>query len=116
MQALDVLLRGNGAELWPRLIKYLDDDRYVFTCEINGAVSNLTIWHRWLIAYYDLVEPFGHVWPNQSEIPNVISAGGQTFFPPPHRDLKGWYRARQRKPLWQLQVELGEWELRQLRV
>ena len=113
MGALHTLLNQNGEYLWPRLLRHLDDKRYVFTCDDNGEVRNMTIENIcWLIAYYDLVHPFGGTWPNRSEIPNIISEGLEKFFPPPHDDFRGWCNARQGKPLWELQAEVGEWSIK----
>jgi hypothetical protein len=115
IKAVDVLVREKkkSDDVWPRLVEHIGDERYSLTCEFNGGVGNRTIGSIcWDIAYHDLLAPFSGSWPNASEIPGNIFVGGVALTVPPHHDLRTWYHARQGKPLWELQVELGEWGIK----
>jgi hypothetical protein len=115
IKAIDVLVRekNKSDDLWSRLAEHIDDKRYALTYEFNDGVGDRTVGEICRnIAYADLMKPFGFLWPNNIDIPNVISVNDKFFRPPPCRDLKGWCHARQGKPLWELQVEIGEWGIK----
>ena len=113
LKTLHVLRQQKAEELWPHLVKHLDDKRYAFTCEINGGVCNLTIGDICqILARNNLLEPFYRVWPNDSDVVGVICVTGKLFQPPFHRDLHGWCHAREAKPLWELQIEVGQWGIK----
>jgi hypothetical protein len=113
--ACKILVKRNGADLWPFLVEHIGDKRYTFTCTLDDFGKNITIGSIcWQIAYGDLINPFSHFWPSKTEIRGAISWGGRSYIPPPYHDLKGWCDARQGKPLWELQVELGQWGIQSL--
>jgi hypothetical protein len=113
VKVINFLIEHNSVDLFPRLIKNLDDKRYSLTCEINGHAFNMTIGYIcWTVAYKNLLAPFRGSWPNRSEIINVISGGDKIYYPPPYPNLKEWYQARKDKPLWEMQIEIGEWAIK----
>jgi hypothetical protein len=117
LEACDRLVKRQGGDLWPCLVEHLGDKRYAFTCLLNDRGANITVGNFCsVIAYRDLVEPFRAVWPNEANFPvgGAISMKHQLFIAPPCHDLARWCHARRSKPLWELQIELGEWGIRMI--
>ncbi len=112
-KAIDSLAKQDGVELWPRLIERFDDKRYSLTCKINGVAANMTIGAVCLtIARHDLAKPFSGLWPTDTPIDGSILTQRGRIVPPMHHDFWSWYNARKGKPLWELQIELGQWGIK----
>jgi HEAT repeat protein len=113
-KALHVLIKRKGEELWPHLVRHLDDQRYSLTRSIDDHGKNLTVGSLCReIAWQDVTEPFQGLWPSSSLLPGGL---GVIHFarPPWWRTLEEWSRSWKDKQLWELQIELGEWGLQRL--
>jgi HEAT repeat protein len=114
-KALHVLVKRNGAELWPHLVRHLDDQRYALTCAFDDDGKNFTVGTFCReMARSNVAEPFRGLWPSSHLLPGAV---GVIHFarPPWWRTLEEWSRSWKDKQLWELQIELGEWGLQRLK-
>ena len=115
-KAIDILVKRNGEELWPHLVKHLDDQRYSLTCSIDDFGTNLTVgdFCRDMVRR-NLAEPYGCLWPSTSTLPLPSYARVIGFARPPwQQTLDKWSHSWKDKRLWELQVELGEWGIQKM--
>jgi hypothetical protein len=102
---------SHAEEAWPELIKHLDDKRYCITIQsMDGSIYNLTVGKvcREIVgrslseAYYRNLRPemrviYGRLrWPEIAHDP---------------KKLKLWCQERSKKKLYELQIEMCEWAI-----
>jgi hypothetical protein len=115
---LHKLVEKNGEELWPYLVKHMDDEKYALTAEIDGdgKGENLSVGTicRAMVEK-NLSEPFRRVLPSVVSVQRrdkgyVVSFHRSASFSTPEQ----WSASWKSKPLWTLQIELGEMLIRAL--
>lgn len=112
---VDTLVKKNGEELWPYLVKHMDDKRYALTGNVDGEGVNLTVGTicRAMVEN-NLSEPF------RRELSSMVSIqrkdkGYIIFFHQLHFSTpEEWSTSWKSKPLWSLQIKLGEMVIRRL--
>ena len=110
LEACRTLVKREGPEIWPRLVEHIGDNRYAFTASFDDFTENVTVGGICLeLAARDLEKPFH--WPKTLPIWGSITAG-KYYLPPWGHDLKAWYREQHGKPLWALQIDVGQWGIK----
>src|SRR5262249_23312501 len=110
-QALLDLNKSVGNELWPLLVKHFGDKRYALTFEGDFRAQNETVgilcrkmaWNDLLLAYIQYAPSVDK--SEGLESPNYRYS---EWTPDLNAD---WYREREGKQLYELQVELCEWAM-----
>lgn len=115
LEAVGKLCTLDGDELWPRLVEHMNDTRYSLTKAENYWVENVTVGDFCgEIAFDDLRFPFdrylmrlppGELTPDERAVLRAM------WGPPELEDLKAWRRARNSRPLHELQIELCLWSI-----
>ncbi len=111
--------RTDGNDLWQHIAEHADDKRYAFTCWTEShdpyvGPYNIRVGEICRhIAYRDLVCAFAQIWEG-GPIFDVRLDDGHFYKDLPWRDVKTWCRARPGKPLWELQIEVGQWGIKKL--
>lgn len=112
---LDMLIKKNSEVLWPYLVKHMDDKRYALTGDVDGVGVNLTVGKicRAMVEG-DLTEPFKRELQSMVSIQRkdngYVILFQQLSFSTPEK----WSTSWKSKPLWNLQIELGEMVIRRL--
>ena len=104
----------HAEEVWPELVKHLNDERYCVTYEsfseytydfTVGRVCHDIILRNLAAGYFESVRP-------TSKVPNLRL--GQPHFLFESQTLKKWCEARRGKKLYELQIELCKWAAAEL--
>lgn len=113
-RAVSVLIE-HAEDAWPELVKHLDDERYCITIEVSSSFTynwNVGDMCREIIgrnlaeAYYRNIQPL------------TMPVNAQLRRPQVARDkkmLKSWCEERNKKKLYELQIETCKWAITQLR-
>jgi hypothetical protein len=113
--ALDKLYQEATAELWEELVRREGDERYCVTVVDNAEDAHV---HSvglvcWYLAYSRLVGVFEqHLPPNRLRVGARIPLDAHAIVPA--KTLAEWRKARAKKSLYQLQIEVCENALREL--
>jgi hypothetical protein len=124
-KAFEELWKQDGEQLWPRLIAHISDPNYAFTRrdeeDMEGFTRNLTVGELCeMVARTDLLKPIvqpfrGIITSRPAKQRDLFKVFAKISEPPELRDLKAWYQARSSRPLYQLQIELCQWAIEEMR-
>jgi hypothetical protein len=112
--AIPVLVR-NAENAWSELVRHLDDRRYCTTSEtMNGFTYNRTVGDicREIVgrnlseAYYRNMLPESELLYARLRLPEIARS---------EKALKSWCEERSKKSLYELQIEMCQWAIMQLK-
>ena len=114
------LWKRDGNELWPHLVQHIDDQRYSFTHSADEGLEPIAInrsvgWVCRTIAHDHLIRPYMQFVPTEYPVWDYHVVPYKDMSNPEQlKDLKAWYKPRNGKPLYELQIEMCRWAIKQM--
>lgn len=107
------ILIDHVEDAWPALVQHLGDKRYCLTVSMDGDAGNLSVGSVCeAIITANLCMLYGGCLPDAAEdlrwslrFPDILY----------ETSVKSWCEKRKNKQLWQLQIEVAEWVVQQVK-
>lgn len=116
LHAFNALAAQDCDDVWRRLVKRIDDERYALNYADNNRAKQFSVGDLCrLIAEGDLLRTYEQFVELGQPGTTKRKIAGALAGPTELDDLKAWAHARKGKPLYELQIELCEWAVETMR-